>query len=103
MSKKIIKLSESQLIEIIEKVITESEVNEDLGGMDDSHPVYGKMNTKDLLSYVKNGDIKLKRVKPSRIEDEDEDYISDDPSAIENERIKKRMERQPQFESRKRR
>lgn len=101
MSKKIIKLSESQLIEIIEKVITESEVNEDLGGMDDSHPVYGKMNTKDLLSYVKQGDIKLKRVKPSRIEDED--YISDDPSAIENERIKKRMERQPQFESRKRR
>ena len=101
MSKKIIKLSESQLIEIIEKVITESEVNEDLGGMDDSHPVYGKMNTKDLLSYVKKGDIKLKRVKPSRIEDED--YISDDPSAIENERIKKRMERQPQFESRKRR
>lgn len=101
MSKKIIKLSESQLIEIIEKIITESEVNEDLGGMDDSHPVYGKMNTKDLLSYVKKGDIKLKRVKPSRIEDED--YISDDPSAIENERIKKRMERQPQFESRKRR
>lgn len=100
MSKKIIKLSESQLIEIIEKVITESEVNEDLGGMDDSHPVYGKMNTDDLLSYVKKGDIKLKRVKPSRIEDED--YISDDPSAIENERIKKRMERQPQFESRKR-
>lgn len=101
MSKKIIKLSESQLIEIIEKVITESEVNEDLGGMDDSHPVYGKMNTDDLLTYVKKGDIKLKRVKPSRIEDED--YISDDPSAIENERIKKRMERQPQFESRKRR
>jgi len=101
MSKKIIKLSESQLIEIIEKVITESEVNEDLGGMDDSHPVYGKMNTDDLLSYVKKGDIKLKRVKPRRIEDED--YISDDPSAIENERIKKRMERQPQFESRKRR
>jgi|688.fasta_scaffold176089_4 hypothetical protein len=101
MSKKIIKLSESQLIEIIEKVITESEVNEDLGGMDDSHPVYGKMNTDDLLSYVKKGDIKLKRVKPSRIEDED--YMSDDPSAIENERIKKRMERQPQFESRKRR
>ncbi len=100
MSKKIIKLSESQLIEIIEKVITESEVNEDLGGMDDSHPVYGKMNTDDLLSYVKKGDIKLKRVKPSRIEDED--YMSDDPSAIENERIKKRMERQPQFESRKR-
>jgi len=101
MSKKIIKLSESQLIEIIEKVITESEVNEDLGGMDDSHPVYGKMNTDNLLSYVKKGDIKLKRVKPSRIEDED--YMSDDPSAIENERIKKRMERQPQFESRKRR
>lgn len=101
MSKKIIKLSESQLIEIIEKVITESEVNEDLGGMDDSHPVYGKMNTDDLLSYIKKGDIKLKRVKPSRIEDED--YMSDDPSAIENERIKKRMERQPQFESRKRR
>ncbi len=101
MSKKIIKLSESQLIEIIEKVITESEVNEDLGGMDDSHPVYGKMNTDDLLSYVKKGDIKLKRVKPSRIEDED--YMSDDPSAIENERIKKRMERQPKFESRKRR
>lgn len=100
MSKKIIKLSESQLIEIIEKVITESEVNEDLGGMDDSHPVYGKMNTDNLLSYVKKGDIKLKRVKPSRIEDED--YMSDDPSAIENERIKKRMERQPQFESRKR-
>ena len=100
MSKKIIKLSESQLIEIIEKVITESEVNEDLGGMDDSHPVYGKMNTDDLLSYVKKGDIKLKKVKPSRIEDED--YMSDDPSAIENERIKKRMERQPQFESRKR-
>ena len=101
MTKKIIKLSESQLIEIIEKVITESEVNEDLGGMDDSHPVYGKMNPDDLLSYVKKGDIKLKRVKPSRIEDED--YMSDDPSAIENERIKKRMERQPQFESRKRR
>ena len=100
MSKKIIKLSESQLIEIIEKVITESEVNEDLGGMDDSHPVYGKMNIDDLLSYIKKGDIKLKRVKPSRIEDED--YMSDDPSAIENERIKKRMERQPQFESRKR-
>ena len=100
MSKKIIKLSESQLIEIIEKVITESEVNEDLGGMDDSHPVYGKMNPNDLLSYVKKGDIKLKKVKPSSIEDED--YMSDDPSAIENERIKKRMERQPQFESRKR-
>ncbi len=102
MSKKIIKLSESQLIEIIEKVITESEVNEDLGGMDDSHPVYGKMSPDDLLSYVKKGDIKLKRVNPNRIED-GEEYMSDDPSAIENERIKKRMERQPQFESRKRR
>lgn len=102
MSKKIIKLSESQLIEIIEKIITESEVNEDLGGMDDSHPVYGKMSPDDLLSYVKKGDIKLRRVKPNRIEDEEE-YISDDPLSIENERIKQRMERQPQFESRKRR
>jgi|688.fasta_scaffold90773_4 hypothetical protein len=39
-----VRLTESDLVRIIEKV-----VKEELGGMDDSHPVYGNMNLmKDL-------------------------------------------------------
>ena len=100
MSKKIIKLTESQLVKIIEKVISE-----DMGGMDDVHPVYGEMGPDDLMSLVKNGTIGLrKKKKPSKIEDfEIEDEVeSIDDDAVKNEIIKRRMERQPQFESRKR-
>lgn len=39
-----VRLTENELIRIIEKII-----KEDLGGMDDSHPVYGKMNLKKDL------------------------------------------------------
>ena len=101
MSKKIIKLTESQLVKIIEKVISE-----DMGGMDDVHPVYGEMGPDDLMSLVKNGTIGLRKKKsPSKFEDlEVEDEVeSIDDDAMENERIKRRLERQHQFESRKRR
>lgn len=101
MPKKIVKLTESQLVKIIEKVISE-----DMGGMDDVHPVYGEMGPDDLMSLVKNGTIGLRKKKsPSKFEDlEVEDEVeSIDDDAMENERIKRRLERQPQFESRKRR
>lgn len=101
MPKKIVKLTESQLVKLIEKVISE-----DMGGMDDVHPVYGKMGPDDLMSLVKNGTIGLRKKKsPSKFEDlEVEDEVeSIDDDAMENERIKRRMERQTQFESRKRR
>jgi len=101
MSKKIVKLTESQLVKIIEKVISE-----DMGGMDDVHPVYGEMGPDDLMSLVKNGTIGLRKKKsPSKFEDlEVEDEVeSIDDDAMENERIKRRLERQHQFESRKRR
>jgi hypothetical protein len=101
MPKKIVKLTESQLVKIIEKVISE-----DMGGMDDVHPVYGEMGPDDLMSLVKNGTIGLRKKKsPSKFEDlEVEDEVeSIDDDAMENERIKRRLERQHQFESRKRR
>lgn len=98
MSNKTIKLTESQLIEIIEKVLSETEVKEDLGGMDDSHPIYGEMNPDDLLKYVRSGDIRIKKVKSNKFEDEEE--MLDDPS--KDEEMKMRMEKQHQFESRKR-
>lgn len=102
MPKKIVKLTESQLVKIIEKVISE-----DMGGMDDVHPVYGEMGPDDLMSLVKNGTIGLRKKKKSNrfddLEIEDETFDNDDENAVKNELIKRRLERQHQFESRKRR
>lgn len=47
--KKIIKLTESDLQRIVNRVIRESMISE-LGGMDDGHPFFGNMNFNDLSS-----------------------------------------------------
>jgi hypothetical protein len=43
-----VRLTEGDLVRIIEKV-----VKEELGGMDDTHPIYGKMNLKKDLDMGK--------------------------------------------------
>jgi hypothetical protein len=45
--KKIVKLTESDLQRIVNRVIRESMISE-LGGMDDGHPFSGEMNFNDL-------------------------------------------------------
>ena len=46
-----VKLTENDLVRIAKRI-----VNEELGGMDDSHPIYGKMNFKDMEKMSKKSD-----------------------------------------------
>ena len=77
--KKIIKLTESDLQRIVNRVIRESMISE-LGGMDDGHPFSGNMNFNDLSS-----DDRKKVNKYYRVDDEEvDDSFSELDSELED-------------------
>ena len=65
-----IRLTESDLVRIIEKV-----VKEELGGMDDAHPIFGKMNFKKDMDKTR---FKKYRKNPFDNEMENEFEFEDD-------------------------
>jgi hypothetical protein len=89
--KKIVKLKESDLQRIVNRVIRESMISE-LGGMDDGHPFSGEMNFNDLPlkdrervnKYYRLDDVEVDNSYSeldSELEDDFEDYdleIGDD-------------------------
>ena len=66
--KKIIKLTESDLQRIVNRVIRESMISE-LGGMDDGHPFSGNMNFTDLSSEDRKKVNKYYRVGDEEVDD----------------------------------
>ena len=77
--KKIIRLNESDLRRIVNRVIRESMISE-LGGMDDGHPFSGNMNFNDLSS-----DDRKKVNKYYRVDDEEvDDSFSELDSELED-------------------
>ena len=87
--KKIVKLKESDLQRIVNRVIRESMISE-LGGMDDGHPYFGDLNFEKLdtkkrkevdkyMGYPDEDDVELDNSYPkldSELEDDFEDYDS---------------------------
>jgi len=84
--KKIVRLTESDLQRIVNRVIRESMLNE-LGGMDDGHPFSGEMNFNDLSpedrrkvnKYYRVDDVEVGNSNSeidSELEDDFEDYDS---------------------------
>jgi DnaJ-class molecular chaperone len=72
--KKIIRLSETDLTRIVKKVIREEKIKEDLGGMEDSHPIFGNMN----LSKYSERELDDMLYSRKRNSSNDENEIGDD-------------------------
>lgn len=66
--KKIVKLKESDLQRIVNRVIRESMISE-LGGMDDGHPFSGEMNFNDLTPEDRRKVNKYYRVDDVEVDD----------------------------------
>jgi hypothetical protein len=66
--KKIVRLKESDLQRIVNRVIRESMINE-LGGMDDGHPFSGEMNFNDLTPEDRRKVNKYYRVDDVEVDD----------------------------------
>jgi hypothetical protein len=87
--KKIIKLTESDLQRIVNRVIRESMISE-LGGMDDGHPFSGNLNFNDLSS-----DDRKKVNKYYRFDDEE---VDDSFSELDNDEDEDEDEGFPEWE-----
>ena len=87
--KKIIKLTESDLQRIVNRVIRESMLSE-LGGMDDGHPFSGNLNFNDLSS-----DDRKKVNKYYRFDDEE---VDDSFSELDNDEDENEDEGFPEWE-----
>jgi len=87
--KKIIKLTESDLQRIVNRVIRESMISE-LGGMDDGHPFSGNLNFNDLSS-----DDRKKVNKYYRFDDEE---VDDSFSELDNDEDENEDEGFPEWE-----
>jgi len=87
--KKIIRLNESDLQRIVNRVIRESMISE-LGGMDDGHPFSGNLNFNDLSS-----DDRKKVNKYYRFDDEE---VDDSFSELDNDEDEDEDEGFPEWE-----
>ena len=87
--KKIVKLKESDLQRIVNRVIRESMISE-LGGMDDGHPFSGNLNFNDLSS-----DDRKKVNKYYRFDDEE---VDDSFSELDNDEDENEDEGFPEWE-----
>jgi hypothetical protein len=79
--KKIVRLKESDLQRIVNRVIRESMISE-LGGMDDGHPFSGTMNFNDLSPDERQKVNKYYRVDDEDLTDDDEYYGTFDDEDI---------------------
>lgn len=83
MKKRVVRLTEKDLQRIVKRVI-----KEDMGGMDDTHPIYGdknfsKMSREDILNLDKMGSSEYSE---DTFEDEDEYYGTFDDEHMVNRR-----------------
>jgi hypothetical protein len=84
--KKVIRLTENDLIRVIERI-----VKEDLGGMDDSHPIYGKMNLKKDLDIKSDSKNPIKKTRKSPLDIEDDFDFEDHFEESELEEMKRKV------------
>lgn len=76
--KKIIRLTENDLTKIVKQVLKEERLNEKLGGMEDSHPIFGDKNLSDYSAEELDNMLNRRGNEESDFDDELEDDFGDD-------------------------